>query len=41
MKKALMLSTYGDFFWAFEKDNIEILKKMGFKIYVAANLSVK
>lgn len=36
-KKILMISTYGDFFWSFERDNISILKSMGYEICLAAN----
>lgn len=37
MKKALLASTYGDFFWSFERDNITTLKNLGYRVYIIAN----
>lgn len=37
MKKAFMISTYGDFFWSFERGNISLLKELGYKVYLIAN----
>lgn len=37
MKSVFMISTYGDFFWSFERENINLLKELGYKIYLIAN----
>lgn len=37
MNKVLMTATYGDFFSAFEVDNIKILIDNGFEVYLAAD----
>lgn len=36
-KKVLMVATYGDFFAAFEVDNIKILNDLGIEVYLCAN----
>lgn len=37
MNKILMTATYGDFFAAFEVDNIKILNNLGYKVYLCAD----
>lgn len=37
MKKILMVATYGDFFAAFEINNIKILNEMGYEVHLCAN----
>lgn len=37
MKKVLMVATYGDFFAAFETNNIKILNDMGYEVHLCAN----
>lgn len=37
MKKVLMVATYGDFFAAFETNNIKILNDMGCEVHLCAN----
>lgn len=37
MKKVLLVSTYGDFLATFERNNIEILKKLGYEVHCASN----
>ena len=39
MKSVFMISTYGDFFWSFERGNISLLKELGFKVYLVANFT--
>ena len=36
-KKVLMIATYGDFFAAFETNNIKILNDMGYEVHLCAN----
>lgn len=37
MKKVLMISTFGDFFWSFERGNISLLNELGCKVILVAN----
>ena len=37
MKKVFMVSTYGDFFLSFEKENIKLLQKLGYRVVLVAN----
>lgn len=37
MKKALLVSTYGDFLATFELNNIKILKNLGYEVHCASN----
>lgn len=41
MKKIVFVSTFSDFFWTFEKSNLNIVKSKGYKIYIVANFSEK
>jgi len=38
MREALVLANVGGFLEKFEKDNIKILKKLGFIVHYAANM---
>jgi len=40
-KKVLMIATYGDFYAAFEKSNIQILNELGIEVHLCANWSDK
>ncbi len=40
-KKALIVATVGEFINCFEKDNIDLLKSMGYEVHVATNIHLK
>lgn len=39
MKKALIVATVGGFICSFEKNDIKLLKKLGYEVYIACNTS--
>lgn len=41
MKKIIILASLSSFIKQFEKDNIEILKKLGYKVFIASNTELK
>lgn len=41
MGKVLMISTFGDFFWSFERGNISLLNELGCKVILVANFDDK